>query len=249
MIMRFHVVTIFPEMFDGLLDVGVLKRAINNRLIEVNLTDIRDFTTDKHRSVDDYQFGGGSGMLLKPDPLFKSVESIQQQQSLDINVPVILMSPQGRTLSQKIVEDLSRFENLVLVCGRYEGVDERVREHLVTDEISIGDYVLSGGELAAMVLIETISRLIPGVLGSIESAKDDSFTSELLQNPQYTRPSLFRDWSVPEVLLSGDHKEIEKWRRQEALRRTHQRRPDLLDKNKLTKDELNFIKELDNNSI
>ena len=247
--MRFHVVTIFPEMFDGLLDVGVLKRAINNRLIEVNLTDIRDFTTDKHRSVDDYQFGGGSGMLLKPDPLFKSVESIQQQQSLDINVPVILMSPQGRTLSQKIVEDLSRFENLVLVCGRYEGVDERVREHLVTDEISIGDYVLSGGELAAMVLIETISRLIPGVLGSIESAEDDSFTSELLQNPQYTRPSLFRDWSVPEVLLSGDHKEIEKWRRQEALRRTHQRRPDLLDKNKLTKDELSFIKELDNNSI
>ena len=247
--MRFHVVTIFPEMFDGLLDVGVLKRAINNRLIEVNLTDIRDFTTDKHRSVDDYQFGGGSGMLLKPDPLFKSVESIQQQQSLDINVPVILMSPQGRTLSQKIVEDLSRFENLVLVCGRYEGVDERVREHLVTDEISIGDYVLSGGELAAMVLIETISRLIPGVLGSIESAEDDSFTSELLQNPQYTRPSLFRDWSVPEVLLSGDHKEIEKWRRQEALRRTHKRRPDLLDKNKLTKDELNFIKELDNNSI
>ena len=249
MIMRFHVVTIFPEMFDGLLDVGVLKRAINNRLIEVNLTDIRDFTTDKHRSVDDYQFGGGSGMLLKPDPLFKSVESIQQQQSLDINVPVILMSPQGRTLSQKIVEDLSRFENLVLICGRYEGVDERVREHLVTDEISIGDYVLSGGELAAMVLIETISRLIPGVLGSIESAEDDSFTSELLQNPQYTRPSLFRDWSVPEVLLSGDHKEIEKWRRQEALRRTHKRRPDLLDKNKLTKDELSFIKELDNNSI
>ena len=247
--MRFHVVTIFPEMFDGLLDVGVLKRAINNRLIEVNLTDIRDFTTDKHRSVDDYQFGGGSGMLLKPDPLFKSVESIQQQQSLDINVPVILMSPQGRTLSQKIVEDLSRFENLVLICGRYEGVDERVREHLVTDEISIGDYVLSGGELAAMVLIETISRLIPGVLGSIESAEDDSFTSELLQNPQYTRPSLFRDWSVPKVLLSGDHKEIEKWRRQEALRRTHQRRPDLLDKNKLTKDELSFIKELDNNSI
>ena len=249
MIMRFHVVTIFPEMFDGLLDVGVLKRAINNRLIEVNLTDIRDFTTDKHRSVDDYQFGGGSGMLLKPDPLFKSVESIQQQQSLDINVPVILMSPQGRTLSQKIVEDLSRFENLVLICGRYEGVDERVREHLVTDEISIGDYVLSGGELAAMVLIETISRLIPGVLGSIESAEDDSFTSELLQNPQYTRPAVFRDWSVPEVLLSGDHKEIEKWRRQEALRRTHQRRPDLLDKNKLTKDELSFIKELDNNSI
>ena len=247
--MRFHVVTIFPEMFDGLLDVGVLKRAINNRLIEVNLTDIRDFTTDKHRSVDDYQFGGGSGMLLKPDPLFKSVESIQKQQSLDINVPVILMSPQGRTLTQKIDEDLSRFENLVLICGRYEGVDERVREHLVTDEISIGDYVLSGGELAAMVLIETISRLIPGVLGSIESAEDDSFTSELLQNPQYTRPSLFRDWSVPEVLLSGDHKEIEKWRRQEALRRTHQRRPDLLDKNKLTKDELNFIKELDNNSI
>ena len=247
--MRFHVVTIFPAMFDGLLDVGVLKRAINNRLIEVNLTDIRDFTTDKHRSVDDYQFGGGSGMLLKPDPLFKSVESIQKQQSLDINVPVILMSPQGRTLTQKIVEDLSRFENLVLICGRYEGVDERVREHLVTDEISIGDYVLSGGELAAMVLIETISRLIPGVLGSIESAEDDSFTSELLQNPQYTRPSLFRDWSVPEVLLSGDHKEIEKWRRQEALRRTHQRRPDLLDKNKLTKDELSFIKELDNNSI
>ena len=247
--MRFHVVTIFPEMFDGLLDVGVLKRAINNRLIEVNLTDIRDFTTDKHRSVDDYQFGGGSGMLLKPDPLFKSVESIQKQQSLDINVPVILMSPQGRTLSQKIVEDLSRFENLVLICGRYEGVDERVREHLVTDEISIGDYVLSGGELAAMVLIETISRLIPGVLGSIESAEDDSFTSELLQNPQYTRPAVFRDWSVPEVLLSGDHKEVEKWRRQEALRRTHQRRPDLLDKNKLTKDELSFIKELDNNSI
>lgn len=242
--MRFHVMSLFPEMFDGLVDIGVLKRAIDNGLIEINLTDIRDFTSDKHRTVDDYQFGGGSGMLLKPDPIFKAVEYVQQEQDLDVNVPVILMSPQGRTLSQEIVEDLSCLENLVLICGRYEGVDERVRKYLVTDEISIGDYILSGGELGSMVLIEAISRLIPGVLGSIESAEDDSFTTGLLQNPQYTRPAIFRDWNVPEVLLSGNHKQVENWRRQESLRRTHERRPDLIDKTKLTKEELGFIEKL-----
>ena len=236
--------SLFPEMFDGLADIGVLKRAIDNGLIEINLTDIRDFTSDKHRTVDDYQFGGGSGMLLKPDPIFKAVEYVQQEQDLDVNVPVILMSPQGRTLSQEIVEDLSCLENLVLICGRYEGLDERVRKYLVTDEISIGDYILSGGELGSMVLIEAISRLLPGVLGSIESAEDDSFTTGLLQNPQYTRPAIFRDWNVPEVLLSGDHKQVEKWRRQESLRRTHERRPDLIDKPKLTKEELGFIEKL-----
>jgi tRNA (guanine37-N1)-methyltransferase len=239
--MRFHVLTLFPGIFHGPLSESILSRAIGKGLIEVGLHDIRDQADDRHRTVDDYPFGGGAGMVLKPEPLFKATESVFESASLPVETPVILMTPQGRKLDQRIVEDLAIRNDLVLICGRYEGVDERIREHLVTDEISIGDYVLSGGELAAMVLIDAVSRLVPGVVGSMESALDDSHTTGLLQHPQYTRPAEFRGWSVPEVLLSGNHAEIERWRRQESLRRTAQRRPDLLEGVELTEEDRRFV--------
>ena len=239
--MRFHVLTLFPGIFQGPLSESILSRAIDEGLIEVGLYDIRDQADDRHRTVDDYTFGGGAGMLMKPEPLFKATESVFESASLPVDTPVILMTPQGRKLDQRIVEDFSTRNDLVLICGRYEGVDERIREHLATDEISVGDYVLSGGELAAMVLIDAVSRLVPGVVGSIESALDDSHTTGLLQHPQYTRPAEFRGWSVPEVLLSGNHAEIERWRRQESLRRTALRRPDMLESVDLTEENRRFI--------
>ena len=239
--MRFHVLTLFPGIFQGPLTESILSRAIDKGLIEVGLYDIRDQADDRHRTVDDYPFGGGAGMLMKPEPLFKATESVFESASLPVDTPVILMTPQGRKLDQRIVEDFSTRNDLVLICGRYEGVDERIREHLATDEISVGDYVLSGGELAAMVLIDAVSRLVPGVVGSIESALDDSHTTGLLQHPQYTRPAEFRGWSVPEVLLSGNHAEIERWRRQESLRRTALRRPDLLENADLTEEDRRFV--------
>ncbi len=238
--MQFHVLTLFPGMFASPFGEGIIKRAQERGLIEISLKDIRDSTHDRHRTVDDYPFGGGPGMLMKPEPLFEAVESIRQ----DASVPVILMSPQGRTLTQPIVESLAHHTELVLVCGRYEGVDERVRQHLATDEISIGDYVLGGGELAAMVVIEAVSRLLSGVVGSIESTQDDSFSTGLLQHPQYTRPAEFRGWAVPDVLLSGDHAEIARWRRRESLRRTVERRPDLLESAHLAGEDTRFIDEL-----
>ena len=225
--MRFHVLTLFPRMFHGPFDEGVIKRARDSGLVEIEAIDIRDFAHDRHRTVDDYQFGGGPGMLMKPGPIFEAVESIRPPD--DQHTPVILMSPQGRALTQSIVEELAVRDEIVLICGRYEGVDERVRQNLATDEISIGDYVLAGGELPAMVLIEAVSRLVPGVLGSLQSAQGDSFTTALLQHPQYTRPVEFRGWRPPDVLTSGNHAEIQRWRRQESLRRTYQRRPDLLE--------------------
>ncbi len=241
---RFHVMTLFPCMFSGLLSESILARALQNGLIEVNLHDIRDYTDDRHRSVDDYPFGGGPGMVMKPEPLFEAVETVRTESSLGEDTPVILLTPQGRPLTQAVVEELGQHDDLVLVCGRYEGVDERVRQHLATDEISIGDYVLSGGEMAAMVVIDSVSRLIPGVVGSIESTMDDSFTTGLLQFPQYTRPAEFRGMSVPEMLLSGNHAEIERWRRKESLKRTFQRRPDLLEAIELTDDEKEFLEGL-----
>ena len=192
--------------------------------------------------MDDYQFGGGPGMLMKPEPLFEAVESVRPDGA---GTPVILLSPQGRTLTQGVVEELSGLEEIVLICGRYEGVDERVRQHLATDEISIGDYVLGGGELAAMVVIEAVSRLAEGVVGSFESTQDDSFTTGLLQHPQYTRPAEFRGWEVPEVLRSGNHEEIARWRRREALRRTLVRRRDLLGSAPLTDEDAAFLDTLD----
>ncbi len=225
-------------MFDSPFAEGIIKRAREKDLVELDLVDIRDFAHDRHRTVDDYQFGGGPGMLMKPEPLFEAVESVRPPGAA---IPVLLLSPQGRPLTQKIVEELAELDAIVLICGRYEGVDERVRQHLATDEISIGDYVLGGGELAAMVVIEAVSRLAEGVVGSIESTQDDSFTTGLLQHPQYTRPAEFRGWEAPEILRSGDHGEIARWRRREALRRTYERRPDLLESASLNEDDVAFL--------
>ena len=242
--MRFHILTLFPEMFSGPFDHGIAARARRSGAIGISLVNIRDHAHDRHRTVDDYTFGGGPGMLMKPEPLFESVEAVRASADLDDGVPVVLMSPQGRRLTQPVVEELSGNDDLVLVCGRYEGFDERVRRHLATDEISIGDYVLGGGELAAMVLIESVARLVEGVVGSIESTQNDSFATGLLQHPQYTRPAEFRGMKVPDVLLSGDHAEIARWRRREALRRTLKRRPDLLDAADLSDADRRFLDEL-----
>jgi len=230
--MHIDILTLFPEMFQGPFDSSILKRAIERKLVSISLHNTRDHTHDKHHTVDDYAYGGGAGMILKPEPIFETVESIKSDYAdkEPSQRPVILLTPQGRCFCQEIAYELSQYGHLILICGRYEGVDERVREHLVTDEISIGDYVLSGGELAAMVVVDAVARLLPGVLGSEVSAIDDSHATGLLEYPQYTRPAVYRGWSVPQVLLSGDHAQIAKWRREQAIQRTEERRPELLDK-------------------
>lgn len=242
--MRFHVLTIFPRMFDSPFAEGVVHRGIEAGLIELYVHDIRDFTHDRHRSTDDYTFGGGPGMLMKPEPLFEGVESIRAKHNVKEDAPVVLLTPQGERLTQHSVENFAAKDDVILICGRYEGFDERVRERLATHEISIGDYVLNGGEVAAIVLVESIARLVPGVLGSNESARSDSFSSGLLQYPQYTRPAEFRGMAVPDILLSGDHARIEKWRRQESLRRTFERRPDLLEHADLSPEDRAFLDSL-----
>ena len=227
--MRFHVLTLFPEMFEGTLSYGILSRAIDREILSVGLHNIRDFTHDRHSTVDDYPYSGGPGMVMKPEPLFEAVESVKESNAVSHVAPVILLTPQGRVFNQLIAEELAEQDDILLICGRYEGFDERVRQHLATDELSIGDYVLAGGEVAAMVVIEAVSRLVPGVVGSPESPANDSFTTGLLQHPLYTRPARFRSMDVPEVLLSGHHAEVARWQRREALRRTYERRPDLLE--------------------
>lgn len=224
--MRFDVFTLFPEMFSPYLDESILKRAREAGLLEVGLHNIRDFTTDKHRTTDDEPYGGGGGMVMKPEPIFTAVETVLGAPPA---CPVILLTPQGRRFDQRVAGELAAAGHLALLCGRYEGVDERVRQHLVTDEISIGDYVLTGGELPALVLIDAVTRLTPGVLGDPEAANKDSYASGLLEYPHYTRPPEFRGWEVPEVLRSGNHAEIERWRQEQAEKRTRERRPDLLD--------------------
>lgn len=231
-------------MFDSPFAEGIIRRARDNGLVDIKTHDIRDYTHDRHRTVDDYPFGGGAGMLMKPEPLFEGVAAIRGSTGLSDSAPVILLSPQGRTLKQRVVEEIAGHDETVLICGRYEGVDERVRQHLATDEISIGDYVLGGGELAAMVVIEAVSRLLSGVVGSIESTQDDSFTTGMLQHPQYTRPAEYRGWTVPPVLLSGDHGKVARWRRRESLRRTLERRPDLLDGAELSDENRQLLDEL-----
>ncbi len=210
-------------------------------MLEVRTHNIRDWATDKHHTTDDTPYGGGGGMVMKPEPIFSAVESVLGSPP---ECPLILMSPQGRPFTQKIAFELAEQEHLALLCGRYESLDERIREHLVTDSISIGDYVLTGGELPALVLIDAITRLLPGVLGDPEAATDDSHATGLLEYPHYTRPPEFRGWGVPEVLLSGNHAEVERWRRQESLRRTLQHRPDLIAKADLSDKDLAFLKEL-----
>ena len=223
--MIFDILTLFPEMLSCFTCTSILKRAIDRGLININTSNFREYSHDSHHTVDDYTFGGGSGMILKPEPLFEAVEAIKAQ--TQNTVPVILLSPQGRLFSQAVASELSKLDRLILICGRYEGVDERVHRYLATDEISIGDFVLSGGELPAMVVVETVARLIPGVLGSGESPLFDSHIDGLLEYPQYTRPAVYRNWPVPEILLSGNHGEIARWRHEQALERTRQRRPDL----------------------
>lgn len=236
--MRIDILTLFPEMFIGPFDCSIIKRAKGKGLVDISIRNIRDFAQDKHRTVDDYPYGGGSGMVLKPEPIFRAVEAIRTEGAIPF---VILLSPQGRLFNQKIAEELWHRSHLVLVCGHYEGVDERVRENLVDDELSIGDYVLSGGEIAAMVVIDTVIRLLPGAVGSEDSVKGDSYSSGLLKYPQYTRPAVYRGLSVPEILLSGNHEEIARWRRRQALLRTLKRRPDLLKEASLSEVEKAFI--------
>ncbi len=241
--MRIDILTLFPKMFEDFSCTGIFQRAVENKLIEFNIYNIRDYTHDKHHVVDDYPYGGGAGMVMKPEPIFEAVESIRQPDDKDEKVSVILTTPQGRLFSQKIAGELRQYDRLIIICGHYEGVDERVHRHLATDEISIGDYVLSGGEPAAMVIVDAVTRLIPGVLGSEESAKDDSHSDGLLEYPQYTRPPVFRDMAVPEILLSGNHGEIAKWRRDQSVIRTAERRPELLENVELSSREIRLVKD------
>jgi len=238
--MRIDIVTLFPEMFEGPLRVSILGRARERGLVNVILVNIRDFATDKHRVTDDAPFGGGPGMVLKPEPVFAAVESLKEVNSLE---NVVLLSPQGRQFNQEIAGDLASKKDMVLVCGRYEGVDERIRLALVTDEISIGDYVLSGGEIPALVIVEAVSRLIPGVIGNESSLRRDSFCRARLGSPQYTRPQSFRGMTVPEILLSGDHKMIEQWRLKEAFKRTLRRRPELVRREALATREIAILEQ------
>jgi tRNA (guanine37-N1)-methyltransferase len=240
--MRIDILCLFPEMLTSPLNQSIIKRARERGLVNIVIHNIRDYTHDKHHTVDDYPYGGGPGMVLKPEPIFEAAETIKQQ--LDVSeVPIILLTPQGRLFSQSVARELALHPHLMLVCGHYEGLDERVCEYLATDEISIGDYVLSGGELAALVVVDAIVRLIPGVLGSRDSASSDSHSNGLLEYPQYTRPQVYRGWAVPSVLLSGNHGEITQWRRRQAILRTAIRRPDLLKKANLCDEEKKWISE------
>lgn len=238
--MHFHILSIFPEYFESPLKVGLLKKALDKGLIKISLYNLRDFTEDKHKVVDDEPYGGGEGMVFKPEPLYKAITTIKQNYP---DTHVIYLSPQGRLLDQRVAEELAQKKNLLLICGRYEGIDERIRKYFVDEEISIGDYVVFGGEVASLVLIEVLSRLIPGVVGKRDSVDRESFTSGLLKYPCYTRPQEFMGYKVPEVLLSGDHEKIEEYRRRESLRLTFERRPELLSKANLTQKDLEIIKE------
>jgi len=245
--MQFEVFTLLPEVFPPYLDTSILNRARQRGLIDVRVHNIRDYTHDRHHTTDDTPYGGGGGMVMKPEPVFEAVESVlgfKSDQTQPAPVPILLLTPQGHVFTQRVAEELSSYERIVLLCGRYEGVDERIRQHLVTDEISVGDYVLTGGELPALLLIDAVSRLIPGVLGDPTGAEDDSHSMGLLEYPHYTRPPEFRDWKVPEVLLSGDHAKIEKWRREQALHRTLTKRPDMIEKAVLSDAEKKFVESL-----
>ena len=248
--MQFEVFTLLPDVFPPYLESSILQRARQRGLIDVRIHNIRDYTHDRHHTTDDTPYGGGGGMVMKPEPVLEAVESVlgfESDQTQPAPVPIILLTPQGRVFTQRVAEELSRQERIALLCGRYEGVDERIREHLATDEISVGDYVLTGGELPALLLIDAVSRLIPGVLGDPTGAEDDSHSMGLLEYPHYTRPPEFRGWKVPEVLLSGDHAKLEKWRREQALQRTLRRRPDMMERAELSEKDRKFIEGLKSN--
>jgi tRNA (guanine37-N1)-methyltransferase len=237
--MKIDVITVFPSMFTGVFEASILGKAREKGIVSLRTVNFRDFANNKHGSVDDYPYGGGGGMVLKPEPVFAAVESVIEPD--EPKPRIILMCPQGEPFTQRKAEELAKERHLVFICGHYEGYDERIREHLATDEISIGDYVLTGGELPAMVVIDCVVRLLPGALGNEQSAVTDSFSNGLLEYPQYTRPAKFREWSVPEVLLSGHHANIERWRRQQSLIRTLRRRPDLLERAELTPEEREWL--------
>jgi len=239
--MRIDILTLFPAMFTGVFSESILKKAQEKKAVTLNVINFRGFADNKHQTVDDYPYGGGAGMVLKPQPIFDAVKHIRG--SSDHQPRIILLCPQGERYTQKKAEELAREEHLILICGHYEGYDERIREHLVTDEISIGDYVLTGGELGAMVITDSVVRLLPGVLGNKNSSVQDSYSSGLLEHPQYTRPADFRGMKVPEVLLSGNHQLVEEWRQKESLRRTFLRRPDLLEHYPLTEKQQHWIEE------
>lgn len=255
--MIFDVITIFPEFFGSILEHGLLKRARASGHADIRLYDLRDSTDDRHRTVDDRPFGGGPGMVFKPEPLFRAVEALRADRG-GADCPVILLSPQGRLLTHSVAHELSRQARVILICGRYEGVDERVAEHLATDEISIGDYVLSGGELAAAVLLETVTRLLPGALGNDASREQESFAhfhlggeggDGLLDFPQYTRPPDFDGLKVPQVLLSGNHEEIRQWRHRQALEKTWRKRPDLLARRTLSREDRAILEEIQRSAL
>lgn len=237
--MNINVLSLFPPMFEGVFQHSIMKKAQEKNAVSLNVVDIREFADNK-RQVDDYPFGGGAGMVLKPEPIFNAVESLTQESK----PRVILMCPQGERFTQQKAEELAAEQELVFICGHYEGYDERIREHLVTDEISIGDFVLTGGELAAMTVIDSVVRLLPGVLGNADSPVRDSFSTGLLEHPQYTRPAEFRGWKVPDVLTSGNHGKVDQWREEQTLKRTLERRPDLLEKIELTDKQQEIIAQL-----
>lgn len=238
--MRIDIISLFPQMFQGPFSESLIKRAIENGLVQINIHNLREYTHDRHHTADDYPYGGGPGMVLKPEPVFEAVEAIRGEDKTE----VVLLSPQGEVFSYQMAQEFAAKKRVILICGHYEGVDERVREHLVDKEVSIGDYVLTGGELAAMVVVDSVVRLIPGVLGSAESLAEESISWGLLEYPQYTRPPDFRDWTVPEVLLSGNHQEIARWRREQAIRRTFHKRPELLNKANLSPEERRLVANL-----
>jgi len=238
--MRFDVITIFPDLFKDFLSFGIIGRAIKKGIIEVRVHNLRDYTKDKHRKVDDKPYGEETGMILMPEPVFNAVENVKVNE----NSWVILLSPQGKLFNQEIAFKFSKFSQIILICGRYEGVDERIKEHLIDEEISIGDYIVSGGEIPAMVIIDAVSRLVPGVVGKEESLKKDSFFSKILDYPRYTRPRNFRGLLVPDILLSGDHEKIKKWQKEKAIENTLRKRPDLLEKFELTEEQKSIIKKI-----
>lgn len=240
--MNFHILTLFPEMIETGLNHSVIKRAIENNIINLNTINIRDFSKNKHKKVDDYCYGGGAGMILQPQPVYDAFLSVKNKVE-NPNLKVIYLTPQGKVFNQKMAFELSKEKDIVFLCGHYEGIDQRVLDKIVTDEISIGDFILTGGELATMVIIDSVSRLIPNVLGNENSFVDESFSNNLLEHPQYTRPFEFENMKVPDVLISGHHKNIQIWKKRQALINTAKKRPDLLNLENLTNDEILFLKQ------
>jgi tRNA (guanine37-N1)-methyltransferase len=248
--MKISILTLFPDMFHGVFSHSILKQAQEKKVVNFNVVNFRDFTEDRHQRVDDYPYGGGGGMVLTPQPIFDAVETLKKNESVDAKKPrIVLLCPQGETYTQQKAEEFSKEDHLILICGHYEGYDERIREHVITDEISIGDYVLTGGEIGAMTIADSVTRLLPGALGNAQSAVTDSHSTGLLEYPHYTRPAEFRGLTVPDILLSGHHKRIDEWRHEQALKRTYERRPDMLDKLDLSKEDEQYLQKIKSKEI